>query len=54
MADLFTHEELKELEDRAYELAQQHDDDPSLRQALQLLAEAARNVQPRLPSDSRG
>jgi hypothetical protein len=53
VAELFTHEELKELEKRAYELAQEYDDDPSLRQALQLLAEAAGNVQPRLPADSR-
>jgi hypothetical protein len=52
VAELFTREELKQIEDRAYELSQQHDDDPSLREALQLLAEAARNVQPKLPSDS--
>lgn len=52
MADLFTREELKQIEERAYELSQEHGDDPSLREALQLLAEAARNVQPKLPPES--
>jgi hypothetical protein len=48
MAELFTEEELKQIEDRAYELSQE-EDDPGLRDALQLLAEAARNVVPKLP-----
>jgi hypothetical protein len=48
VAELFTEDELKEIEDRAYQLSREQDD-PGLRDALQLLAEAARNVAPKLP-----
>ena len=48
MAELFTREELEELERRARELAHDYDDEPSLRESLQLLAETAANLVPKL------
>ena len=50
MADLFTREELEQLQARASQLASEYEDDASLRAALQLLAEAAGNVVPKLPT----
>ena len=43
-------EELQSLQDRAMELAAEQEMDASLRTALQLLAEAAGNVVPKLPT----
>ena len=48
MAELFTREELEELQQRAQELATEHESDASLRAALQLLGEAAGNLLPRV------
>ena len=48
MADLFSTEELEQLQDRASALASQYEDDASLRTALQLLAEAAGNLIPKV------
>ena len=50
MAERFTTEELQALHDRAMELAAEQEMDASLRTALQLLAEAAGNVVPKLPT----
>jgi hypothetical protein len=50
VAELFTQEELEAIHARANELASQYEDDASLRTALQLLAEAAANVVPKLGS----
>jgi hypothetical protein len=50
MAKRFTQEELEEIRDRANELAIEQDQDASLRTALQLLAEAAGNVVPKIPT----
>ena len=50
MPELFSQEELEELQQRASELASEHEDDASLRTALQLLAEAAGNLIPKLTS----
>ena len=49
---MFTQAELEELQQRATELAQEHESDASLRAALQLLAEAAGNVVPRVEEPS--
>ena len=48
MADLFSQEELQEIERRAHELATEHESDAGLRAALQLLAEAAGNLIPKV------
>jgi hypothetical protein len=48
MAEPFTAEELKALQDRANELALEQESDASQRTALQLLAEAAGNLIPKL------
>jgi hypothetical protein len=48
VAELFTREELEQLERRARQLAQDYDDEPSLRESLQLLAETAANLIPKL------
>ena len=48
MAELFTQEELQQLQDRAMELAHEQEQDASLRSALQLLAEAAGNLVPKV------
>ena len=48
MADLFTEQELQQVHDRALELASQYEDDASLRAALQLLAESAANLIPKV------
>ncbi len=48
MAELFTQEELEELERRATELAHEHESDVTLRSGLQLLAEAAANLAPKV------
>ena len=50
MAELFTQEELQEIQDRAMELAHEQEQDASLRAALQLLAEAAGNLVPKIPT----
>ncbi len=50
MAERFTQEELQALHDRAMELAQEQEQDASLRTALQLLAESALNVAPKIPT----
>jgi hypothetical protein len=55
VAELFTREELEQLEQRARQLAQDYDSEPSLRESLQLLAETVANLVPKLamakPSD---
>jgi hypothetical protein len=48
MAEHFTQEELQEIQDRANELAREQESDPGLRAALQLLAEAAGNLIPKV------
>ena len=48
MADLFTSQELEQLQERASQLASEYEDDASLRAALQLLAEAAGNLIPKV------
>ena len=50
MAELFSERELEEIQRRATELASQYEDDASLRTALQLLAEAAGNLIPKVTS----
>ena len=50
MTERFTAEELQALHERAMALAQEQEMDASLRTALQLLAEAAANVVPKLPT----
>ena len=50
MADLFTQQELEEIQRRASQLASEREDDASLRTALQLLAEAAGNLIPKVTS----
>jgi hypothetical protein len=50
VAERFTQEELEALRDRAFSLAQEQEQDASLRAALQLLAEAAGNVAPKVAS----
>jgi hypothetical protein len=52
VAELFTQQELQELQQRAQELAQEHESDASLRAALQLLGEAAGNLIPRVEEPS--
>ena len=49
MTEPFTHPELDELERRASELARTQED-PSLRTALQVLAEAAANLRTKTPA----
>jgi len=52
MAEPFTQTELKELQDRANDLAtNDSESDASLRTALQLFAEAAANLIPKLPHE---
>ena len=51
MAELFTSQELEELQQRATELASEHESDAGLRSALQLLAEAAGNLVHKIPED---
>ena len=48
MAERYTQEELQQLQDRAHELAQDQESDAGLRAALQLLAEAAGNLIPKV------
>ena len=48
MSDLFTSRELEELQERALRLASEYEDDASLRAALQLLAESAGNLIPKV------
>ncbi len=48
VAEPFSQEELQELQDRAMELAQEQEQDASLRTALQLLGEAAGNLIPKV------
>ena len=50
MAERFSQEELQELADRAMELAHEQEQDASLRAALQLLAESAANLIPKIPT----
>ncbi len=50
MAERFSQQELQELHDRAMELAQEQEADASLRTGLQLLAEAAANLVPKIPT----
>lgn len=55
MAEPFSPEELQQLHDRAMELAQDQESDASLRTGLQLLAEAAANLMPKIggtPADA--
>ncbi len=49
---MFTQAELEELQERATELAHEYESDAGLRAALQLLAEAAGNVVPRVDDTS--
>jgi hypothetical protein len=54
VAEPFTPEELRALQERADELALEQETDASLRTALQLLAEAAGNLIPKVGTpDSR-
>ena len=53
MAEMFTQEELQELQDRSNELASANDADASLRTGLQLLAEAAANLIPKIGAVER-
>jgi len=48
VAEPFTEDELKALEERALELAHEQESDASLRAALQLFAEAAANLAPKV------
>jgi hypothetical protein len=48
VAEPFTEEELQALEKRALELAHEQESDASLRAALQLFAEAAANLAPKV------
>ena len=52
MAEHFTQEELQQLADRANELATEQESDAGLRAALQLLAEAAANLIPKVGEPS--
>ena len=49
VAELFTQQELEELQRRASELATEHEADAALRVALQLFAETAGNLVPLVP-----
>ena len=53
VAERFTQEELQQLQDRAHELAQDQESDAGLRAALQLLAEAAGNLIPKVGEPQR-
>ncbi len=57
MAELFSQEELEGIQQRATELASELEADASLRTALQLFAESAGNLIPKIPgadsSDAR-
>jgi hypothetical protein len=48
VSDLFTSQELEELQERALRLASEYEADASLRAALQLLAESAGNLIPKV------
>ena len=48
VAEPFTQDELQALQERAMELAQEQEQDASLRTALQLLGEAAGNLVPKV------
>ncbi len=50
MAELFTNQELTEIEQRAQQLAVEQED-ASLRTALQVLGEAAANLRVKLPAE---
>jgi hypothetical protein len=55
VAEAFSPEELQQIHDRAMELAQDQESDASLRTGLQLLAEAAANLMPKIggtPADA--
>ena len=49
MAEMFSVKELRELQERAEELAHEHESDAGLRAALQVLGEAAANLNTKLP-----
>jgi hypothetical protein len=49
MAELWTQQELKQIEERALELAHEHESDAGLRTALQVFGEAAGNLALKLP-----
>ncbi len=51
MAELFTQQELEEIERRSQTLATEQDD-ASLRTALQVLGEAAANLRAKVPPDT--
>ena len=53
MAELFTQQELEEIERRANTLATEQDD-ARLRTALQVLEEAAANLRAKVPPDTGG
>jgi hypothetical protein len=48
VAEPFSPEELQQLHDRAMELAQDQESDASLRTGLQLFAESAANLMPKI------
>jgi hypothetical protein len=48
VAEPFSPEELQELHDRALELASEQESDASIRTALQLFAESAANLMPKI------
>ena len=49
MAEMFTVDELRSLQERAESLAKEHESDAGLRAALQVLGEAAANLNQKLP-----
>jgi hypothetical protein len=53
MAEMFTKEELEQIQDRANELANVNETDASLRTALQLFAESAGNLIPKIGAVER-
>ena len=53
LAELFTREELEEIQQRALQLATEHEESAGLRAALQLLGEAAGNVIPKVVAEER-
>ncbi len=54
MADLFSQQELDEIQRRAEELASENESDAGLRAALQLFAEAARNLNAKVGAAEQG
>ena len=51
MAELFTTEELENIQERALALASEREDSAGLRTALQLLGEAAGNLIPKVAAE---